>query len=116
MSADWADDRAFAWCAERGLSVEKHGASLATLLREARETQFADRCVYPHWCQDEHAPLGFRGDDERCPACRLRDTLLADVRSVVEEVGEGWHPRGTFANAETAELVIQLILHRLEAL
>ena len=34
MSADWADDRAFAWCAERGLSVEKHGARLAALLRE----------------------------------------------------------------------------------
>lgn len=31
---DWATAKAFAWCAERGLSPDKHASSVAALLRE----------------------------------------------------------------------------------
>jgi len=30
--------------------------------------------VWPHMCRDGHEPLGFAGDDEMCPACKVMGT------------------------------------------
>lgn len=32
---------------------------------------------WPHMCQDDHEPVGWSGDDERCPVCRMRDEMEA---------------------------------------
>lgn len=54
------------------VSVEKDGLRPALL--------GANMKVYPHMCRDGHDEIGFSGDDERCPICRLgftRDDLEA---------------------------------------
>lgn len=35
--------------------------------------------TYPHMCRDGHDEVGFRGDDERCPACRARDEVVMET-------------------------------------
>lgn len=33
---------------------------------------------YPHMCRDDHDEIGYSGDSERCPVCRMRDELEAE--------------------------------------
>ena len=118
---DWADEKA------REYNVKwwkndwpKPNASLAALLREVEQAGWIDghttgaeegaRDMVPISADRGSVFIDGQGDVDLAPK------VLAEVRRVVEEVQEGWHPRGTFANGETAELVCQLILSRLEKL
>ena len=112
---DWADEKAREWLAEWLGPRWKDDTHLADLLRDVR---FSDRPPYPHWCRDGHEPLGFGGDNERCPACKLRDDLLAEVRRIVLDVRGIWYPAGDSPEAvgSAITLCISEILKRLEAL
>ena len=87
---DWAETKAREWLVEKWQpDLQPKITSLAALLREVR---LPEDLPLGGMCRDDHVEihysLNLMGDDERCPACKLRDDLLAEVRRVVEDVYE----------------------------
>lgn len=52
--------------------------SLREWASTAKRVLDTERTRYPHQCRDDHEEIGWRGDDERCPVCRMRDALEAE--------------------------------------
>ena len=67
---------------------------------------------YPHFCRDDHDEVGFSGDAEVCPVCRMRNerenarVTLVYLADQVEGAGIGPLPGGVArAIAEAREAV-----------
>jgi hypothetical protein len=57
-------------------------ALLREVIEDAKGTLFQ---FYPHMCRDGHDEVGWRGDEELCPACRALNAKDAEwVRAVKE--------------------------------
>jgi hypothetical protein len=109
MSSDWADEKAREWLVNSGLCYNREETrkgqwtpSLATLLREVEDN--TAKGFYAVMADKEEDGLSLVQES-------TRQALLFEVRQAVGEV-----VRETFVNADMAELLIKLILRRLEAL
>jgi hypothetical protein len=109
------EGRAFAWCAERGLSAEKHQTSLASLLIEVRTAAEAEVARLREREVDVARALGALGEN-RVDLPRIARNVVAEVERLREQfLAENRDALEQEARAKKAEAEVERLRDEIAA-